>query len=87
MNVIDGRTWLEHLNPGRCWELLASVPVGRVGVINDSAPEIYPVNHAVDGQTIVFRTDPGRSWGKPQPVGVLRGRRHRPRGAPAGASW
>ena len=59
MNVIDGRTWLEHLNPGRCWELLASVPVGRVGVINDSAPEIYPVNHAVDGQTIVFRTDPG----------------------------
>ena len=59
MNVIDGRTWLEHLNPGRCWELLASVPVGRVGVLNDSAPEVYPVNHAVDGQTIVFRTDPG----------------------------
>jgi nitroimidazol reductase NimA-like FMN-containing flavoprotein (pyridoxamine 5'-phosphate oxidase superfamily) len=33
--------------------------VGRIGVINDSAPEIYPVNHAVDRQTIVFRTDPG----------------------------
>jgi nitroimidazol reductase NimA-like FMN-containing flavoprotein (pyridoxamine 5'-phosphate oxidase superfamily) len=59
VNIIDGRTWLEHLNPSRCWELLASVPVGRVGVLNDSAPEIYPVNHAVDGQTIVFRTDPG----------------------------
>ena len=25
----------------------------------DSAPEIYPVNFVVDGETIVFRTDPG----------------------------
>ena len=59
MGVIDGRTWLEHIDATHCWELLGSVPVGRVGVINDSAPEIYPVNHAVDGQTVVFRTDPG----------------------------
>jgi uncharacterized protein len=59
MVVIDGRTWLEHLNPGECWDLLAATPVGRVGVLNDSAPEIYPVNHAVDRRTIVFRTDPG----------------------------
>jgi hypothetical protein len=33
--------------------------VGRIGVLNDSAPEIYPVNHVVDRGTIVFRTDPG----------------------------
>lgn len=33
--------------------------MGRVGVLNDSAPEIYPVNHAVDDGTIVFRTDRG----------------------------
>jgi hypothetical protein len=59
MAVIDGRTWLEHLNPAECWQLLASTPVGRIGVLNDSAPEIYPVNHLVDHQTIVFRTDPG----------------------------
>jgi nitroimidazol reductase NimA-like FMN-containing flavoprotein (pyridoxamine 5'-phosphate oxidase superfamily) len=59
VTVIDGRSWLEHLNPGQCWELLAATPVGRIGVLNDSAPEIYPVNHVVDGQTIVFRTDPG----------------------------
>jgi uncharacterized protein len=59
MTVIDGRTWLEHLDARHCWELLASVPVGRIGVLNDSAPEIYPVNHAVDRQTVVFRTDPG----------------------------
>jgi uncharacterized protein len=59
MAQIDGRTWLEHLSPSQCWELLAASPVGRIGVINDSAPEIYPVNHVVDRQTIVFRTDPG----------------------------
>jgi hypothetical protein len=59
MAVIDGRTWLENLSARRCWELLASVPVGRIGVLNDSAPEIYPVNHFVDGDSIVFRTAAG----------------------------
>ncbi len=59
MDVIDSRTWLEHLSPPECWKLLAQHPVGRIGVLVDSAPEIYPVNHVVDGRTIVFRTDPG----------------------------
>lgn len=57
--IIDGRTWLEHLGLDECWQLLAEVPVGRLGVIYDSAPEIYPVNHKVDERTVVFRTDPG----------------------------
>jgi nitroimidazol reductase NimA-like FMN-containing flavoprotein (pyridoxamine 5'-phosphate oxidase superfamily) len=59
MAVIDGRTWLEHIDAAHCWELVDASAVGRVGVLNDSAPEIYPVNHVVDRQTIVFRTDPG----------------------------
>ena len=59
MAEIDGRTWLEHLRPDECWALLAASPVGRIGVLNDSAPEIYPLNHVVDRRTIVFRTDPG----------------------------
>jgi nitroimidazol reductase NimA-like FMN-containing flavoprotein (pyridoxamine 5'-phosphate oxidase superfamily) len=59
MGAVDGRTWLEHLSPAECWRLLASIPVGRIGVLNDSAPEIYPVNHVVDRETIVFRTDAG----------------------------
>ena len=63
MTTIDGPTWLEHLNPARCWELLDATPVGRVGVLNDSAPEIYPVNHVVDRGTIVFRTDLGTKLG------------------------
>jgi hypothetical protein len=59
MTTIDGSTWMEHLDRGECWRLLAATPVGRIGVLNDSAPEIYPVNHIVDRGTIVFRTDPG----------------------------
>jgi nitroimidazol reductase NimA-like FMN-containing flavoprotein (pyridoxamine 5'-phosphate oxidase superfamily) len=50
---------MEHLSVARCWELLASHPVGRIGVLYDSAPEIYPVNHLVVDHTIVFRTDVG----------------------------
>lgn len=59
MARMDGTSWLEHLTPDECWQLLAAMPVGRIGVLNDSAPEIYPVNHLVDRGTIVFRTDPG----------------------------
>ena len=51
--------WVEYLSAQACWELLASTPVGRVGVLVDSAPEVYPVNYAVDGHSVVFRTDPG----------------------------
>lgn len=51
--------WLEHLRPAECWRLLASVPVARVGVLVDSAPEIYPVNFVVDDESIIFRTDEG----------------------------
>lgn len=59
MGVIDGRTWLEHLPDDECWAMLAAAAVGRVGLVIDGAPEIFPVNFAVDGRTIVFRTDPG----------------------------
>src|SRR5829696_7237901 len=59
MPVIDSRTWLEHLGQDRSWDLLGRSPVGRIGVLVDSAPEIYPVNFVVDDRTIVFRTDAG----------------------------
>jgi nitroimidazol reductase NimA-like FMN-containing flavoprotein (pyridoxamine 5'-phosphate oxidase superfamily) len=62
MALIDPNTWLEHLSPAECWRLVALTPVGRIGVLHDSAPEIYPVNHAVDEGAVVFRTDPGSKW-------------------------
>jgi uncharacterized protein len=59
MDEIDVSVSLEYIDEAECWRLLAREPVGRVGVIFDSGPEVYPVNHLVDGGTIVFRTDPG----------------------------
>ncbi len=59
MGTIDGRTWMEVLGPHECWALLDAVPVGRLAVLVDGAPEIYPINHVVDDGTVVFRTDAG----------------------------
>lgn len=42
-----------------CLEKLASVPVGRVGFMAAGEVEILPVNHVLDGQTVVFRTGIG----------------------------
>jgi hypothetical protein len=43
-----------------CWELLATVPVGRVAIaVEGEAPLVLPVNHRVDERSIVFRTGPG----------------------------
>lgn len=54
-----GKAWVEYLDGDECWRLLAQNPVGRVGVIVDSGPEIYPVNYVADHRTIVFRTESG----------------------------
>jgi nitroimidazol reductase NimA-like FMN-containing flavoprotein (pyridoxamine 5'-phosphate oxidase superfamily) len=56
MAVVEGRSMLELLNPNECWDRVADAPIGRIAVIVDGAPEIYPVNFAVDAGTVVFRT-------------------------------
>jgi nitroimidazol reductase NimA-like FMN-containing flavoprotein (pyridoxamine 5'-phosphate oxidase superfamily) len=50
---------LETLPFDVCLRLLASVPLGRVGFCADGEVVILPVNHAVDGQDVVFRTASG----------------------------
>jgi nitroimidazol reductase NimA-like FMN-containing flavoprotein (pyridoxamine 5'-phosphate oxidase superfamily) len=59
MTIIEGRTWLEMIQPEECWRLIAGEPIGRVSVLVDGRPEIYPVNHLVDRRTVLFRTDGG----------------------------
>jgi uncharacterized protein len=51
---------MEVLGEQECLALLASAPVGRVGVVVDGQPLIFPVNHVLDGRSIVVRTDAGR---------------------------
>ena len=50
---------LETLPFDACLDLLGSVPLGRVGFYADGEVVILPVNHALDGQDVVFRTAPG----------------------------
>lgn len=59
MGIIEGRTWLEIINPAECWDLLGREEVGRLAVLVDGLPEIYPVNFVLDGHAVLFRTDPG----------------------------
>jgi len=47
---------LEELIRSECLNLLATESVGRVGLLVDGRPEILPVNFAIDGDTILFRT-------------------------------
>lgn len=50
---------LEVLSTDECWDLAASTPVGRVAFVEDGDPAIFPVNHAVVGHRVVFRTARG----------------------------
>lgn len=47
------------LSESECWELLASVPLGRLVTSVDGSPEIFPVNFVVDGRGLLFRTAQG----------------------------
>jgi CBS domain-containing protein len=42
-----------------CLARLRSAPVGRLAFVHDGGPVVLPVNHGVDGTTVVFRT----TWG------------------------
>jgi len=50
---------LEVLDIETCLELLTSVPIGRVAFVDAGDVAIFPVNHAREGRTIVFRTAGG----------------------------
>jgi nitroimidazol reductase NimA-like FMN-containing flavoprotein (pyridoxamine 5'-phosphate oxidase superfamily) len=41
-----------------CLNRLASKAIGRLAVATPLGPRIYPVNYVVDGESVVFRTNP-----------------------------
>lgn len=53
---LDG---LEVLSRAECVRLLSTERLGRVGVSLDALPAILPVNYALLGDNIVFRSAPG----------------------------
>ena len=50
---------VDPLDELECRRLLGTELVGRLGVIIDGRPEIFPVNFALAGEDIMIRTDQG----------------------------
>ncbi|HEY7721486.1 MAG TPA: pyridoxamine 5'-phosphate oxidase family protein [Pedococcus sp.] len=50
---------IEYLTTEECLQLLATASVGRIAVTRDALPVILPVNFAVDGTSLVIRTNDG----------------------------
>jgi uncharacterized protein len=50
---------LEVIDREECLRLLAGDEIGRLAVIAGNTPVVLPVNYALDGETVVFRSDPG----------------------------
>ena len=48
-----------ELSESESWTLLREAVVGRLAVIVDDQPDIFPVNHLVDLGSVVFRTGAG----------------------------
>ena len=48
-----------ELSETESWTLLREAVVGRLAVIVDDQPDIFPVNHLVDLGSVVFRTGNG----------------------------
>jgi uncharacterized protein len=59
MDTEDIPIQMETLSREDCLRLLATQPVGRLGVVAGVHPVIFPVNYVLDGEAIVFRTDAG----------------------------
>lgn len=55
----DERPPAREMRSTECWERLAAVPYGRVATTAAGEIDIFPVNHGVDRNSIVFRTAPG----------------------------
>lgn len=52
-------TAVTELSTEECWERLRHAAFGRLAVVADGAPDIFPVNHVVDQGSLVFRTTEG----------------------------
>jgi uncharacterized protein len=59
MTPANHRPELQILESQECRSLLEHAPIGRLAIVSDGRPLIFPVNYIVDGESIVFRTADG----------------------------
>jgi nitroimidazol reductase NimA-like FMN-containing flavoprotein (pyridoxamine 5'-phosphate oxidase superfamily) len=57
--MATGDRVFEELSVGECLELLGTHSFGRIAVVVDGRPIVFPVNYALEGDSVVFRTAPG----------------------------
>ena len=50
---------MRPLSHAECMELLATVPIGRLGISIGALPLVLPVNFALHDGRVIFRTAPG----------------------------
>jgi len=57
---------LEEIREEECLEILARHSLGRIAVVIDGQPQIFPVNYAINGRIISIRTAAGsKLWYAP----------------------
>lgn len=54
-----GTQEIEELGADECFALLQRQTLGRLAIVRDGRPEIFPVNYAVAGRTVTIRTATG----------------------------
>jgi len=65
------RNGLEIMTRAECLRLLASRPIGRVGLTRNALPAIHPVIYALEGEDVVFATGAGSSHLAPADDAVI----------------
>jgi uncharacterized protein len=50
---------VSDLSDQDCWALLRKHGLGRLAIVVDGRPEIFPINYAAGEGAVVFRTQPG----------------------------
>lgn len=53
------RSELTELGEKECWKLLRAHDLGRLAIVVDGAPLIFPINYAAHAGAILFQTSPG----------------------------
>jgi nitroimidazol reductase NimA-like FMN-containing flavoprotein (pyridoxamine 5'-phosphate oxidase superfamily) len=57
--MVMGFGEITELDAAECWRILGENELGRIAASAADSIDIFPVNYAVDGRSIVFRTAPG----------------------------
>ena len=57
---------IETLTTDTCLGLLGTSTIGRLGLMINGYPHIFPVNYVLDGSLVTFRTGPGTKFDESQ---------------------